>query len=61
VAEVIYAISAHHPSFAVPAPLVEADLCAHLFREELELVHETLLNRAGFSTILDTRRERRPF
>ncbi len=61
VAEVIYAISAHHPSFAVPAPLVEADLCAHLFREELELVHETLLNRMGFSTILDTRRERRPF
>jgi hypothetical protein len=61
VAEVIYAISAHHPSFAVPAPLVEADLCAHLFREELELVHETLLSRMGFSTILDMRRERRPF
>jgi hypothetical protein len=61
VAEIIYAISAHHPSFAVPAPLVEADLCAHLFREELELVHEILLSRAGFGSVVEMRRERRPF
>jgi hypothetical protein len=61
VAEIIYAISAHHPYFAVPAPLVEADLCAHLFREELELVHEILLSRAGFGSIVEMRRERRPF
>jgi hypothetical protein len=60
-AEIIYAISAHHPSFAVPAPLVEADLCAHLFKEELELVHETLLSRMSFSSILEPRRDRRPF
>ncbi|MEM2282264.1 MAG: DNA double-strand break repair nuclease NurA [Candidatus Hadarchaeales archaeon] len=61
VAELVYAISAHHPSFAVPAPLVEADLRAHLFKEELELVHETLVDRMGFTSLLDLRRERRPF
>lgn len=61
IAEVLYAISAHHPSYAVPAPLVEADVRAHLFKEEMELVHENLIHLSGFSSILELRRERKPF
>ncbi len=61
IAEVIFAISAHHPEYAVPAPLVVADMCAHLSREELQLVKQDLLHQVGLGSLIDLRRDKRPF
>lgn len=61
VASLIYALSSHHDSFGLPSVLIEADTCARLNEEDLDIVQDSIMDRLGPSLIMDLRRDRRPF
>jgi hypothetical protein len=60
-ASLIYALSAHHNAYGLPSVLIEADVRARLAEEELDILHDSIADRIGPSTLLDLRRHRRPF
>ena len=61
VASLIYALSPHHDAFGLPSVLIEADVCARLTEEDLNIVRDSIADRLGPSALLDLRRHRRPF
>jgi hypothetical protein len=61
VASLIYALSSHHDAFGLPSVLIEADTCARLNEEDLDIVQDSIMDRLGPSMIMDLRRDRRPF
>ncbi len=61
VASLIHALSAHHDACALPSVLLEADACARLAEEELTIIKDNIADRLEPSTLLDLRRQRRPF
>lgn len=61
-ARVLLAISGHHPSYGLPAPLIEADSVAKLSEEEMERFYMLLLRATGgLASTMRLRREQRPF
>ncbi|MHA1594530.1 MAG: DNA double-strand break repair nuclease NurA [Candidatus Baldrarchaeia archaeon] len=59
---IIYPLSSHHPEYALPSVLIEADAMAKILETDLEIIYESLVNKIGFSpSLLRLRRERSPF
>ena len=58
IASLLYSLCAIHESYAYPAVLIEADLCALLDDKELERVKHSL---HGLESVLPLRRNSRPF
>ena len=61
VASLVYALSSHHDAFGLPSVIIEADVCARLAEEDLCIVRDSISDRLGPSSLLDLRRNRRPF
>ena len=61
VASVVYALSQHHDAYGLPSVLIEADACARLAESDLDIVHDSIVDRLGPSVLMDLRRNRRPF
>ncbi len=61
ITSLVYALSSHHDAFGLPSVLIEADACARLAEEDLCIVRDTIADRLGPSSLLDLRRQRRPF
>lgn len=61
IASLIYALSSHHDAFGLPSVLIEADACARLAEEDLCVIRDSIADRIGPSSLLDLRRQRRPF
>lgn len=61
VAGLVYALSAHHDACALPSVLIEADACARLQVEEISILKDNITDRLKPFSLLDLRRERRPF
>ncbi|MFH1821560.1 MAG: DNA double-strand break repair nuclease NurA [Methanobacteriota archaeon] len=61
VASLVYALSSHHDAFGLPSVIIEADACARLVEEDLCMVRDSISDRLGPSSLLDLRRNRRPF
>jgi hypothetical protein len=60
-ASVIYALSQHHDAYGLPSVLIEADARARLEERDLDIVHDSIVDRLGPSVLMDLRRDRRPF
>ena len=60
-ASLVYALSSGHDACAIPTVLIEADACARLAREELNIIQDNILGRLDPSNSIDLRRNRRPF
>ena len=61
VASLVYALSSHNDSFGLPSVVIEADACARLAEEDLCVVRDSISDRLEPSSLLDLRRDRRPF
>jgi len=61
IASLIYAMSAHHAAFGLPSVLIEADACARLSEEDIDVVRDDITARLGPSAPLDLRRHITPF
>lgn len=61
VASLVYALSSHHEGFGMPSVIIEADACARLAEEDLDLVRDIISARLGPAFTPDLRRERKPF
>lgn len=61
VASLIYALSAHHDAFGLPSVLMEADACARLTEDDVDIVRDSIADRVGPSVLLELRRHRKPF
>jgi len=61
IASVVYALSQHHDAYGLPSVLIEADACARLAERDLDIVHDSIVDRLGPSVFMDLRRNRRPF
>ena len=61
IASVVYALSQHHDAYGLPSVLIEADACARLDERDLDIVHDSIVDRLGPSVLMDLRRNRRPF
>ncbi len=61
IASKVYALASNHEAFGLPSVLIEADARARLAEEELCIVRDSISDRLGPSSLLDLRRERRPF
>ncbi|KXA92656.1 hypothetical protein AKJ64_02600 [candidate division MSBL1 archaeon SCGC-AAA259E17] len=60
-ASLINSLSADHEACALPSVLIEADARAALPEEEISILRDNIADRLEPSTMLDLRRERRPF
>jgi hypothetical protein len=61
-ASILLAISGHHSSYGLPAPIIEADNVAKLSDNEMENFYFQILAFAGnLPSIMQLRRETRPF
>lgn len=60
-ASLVYSLSADHEACALPSVLIEADARAALVEEEITMLRDNIADRLEPSTMLDLRRERRPF
>ncbi len=61
-ASVILAVSGHHSSYGLPAPLIEADNVAKLSDSEIENFYSHILSLTGnIPSVFKLRREQRPF
>lgn len=60
-ASLVNALSANHEACALPSVLIEADARAALAEEEISILRDNIADRLEPSTMLDLRRERRPF
>ena len=61
IASLVYAMSAHHAAFGLPSVLIEADACARLSEEDIDVVRDDITARLGPSAPLDLRRHITPF
>lgn len=61
ISALVNALSAHHEACAFPPVLIEADACARLPMEEISIIRDNIADRLEPSSILDLRRDRRPF
>jgi len=62
IASILLAISGHHSSYGLPAPIIEADNVAKLSENEMENFYFQILAFAGnLPSIMQLRRETRPF
>jgi len=61
IASIIYALSYHHDAFGLPSVIIEADACARLAVEDLNIVRDSISDRLEPSSLLDLRRSRKPF
>ncbi|MBI2174115.1 MAG: DNA double-strand break repair nuclease NurA [Candidatus Omnitrophica bacterium] len=62
IANILLAVSGHHPSYGFPSPLIEADNVARLKEEEMERLYSHLSSILGRrSSFMKLRREERPF
>jgi hypothetical protein len=62
IASILLAISGHHSSYGLPAPIIEADNVAKLSDNEMENFYFQMLAFAGnLPSIMQLRRETRPF
>ena len=61
VASVAFALSSLHREYAYPSVLIEADLCAKLKPDEVDIVFNKILDKLGASVKLKMRRDNRPF
>lgn len=60
-ASLVNTLSAAHDACALPSVLIEADARAALAEEEISILRDSIADRLEPSTMLDLRRERRPF
>lgn len=60
-ATLINSLSAAHEACALPTVLIEADARAALEKEEITILRDSIADKLEPSTMLDLRRERRPF
>ncbi len=60
-AALVNSLSASHEACALPSVLIEADARAKLSQEEISILRDSIADRLEPSTMLDLRRERRPF
>lgn len=60
-ASLVSTLSASHDACALPSVLIEADARAALAEEEISILRDSIADRLEPSTMLDLRRERRPF
>ncbi len=60
-ASLVNTLSSGHEACALPSVLIEADARASLAKEEISILRDNIADRLGSSTMLDLRRERRPF
>lgn len=60
-ASLVSSLSANHEACALPSVLIEADARAALAQEEISILRDNIADRLEPSTMLDLRRERRPF
>ncbi|KXA96741.1 hypothetical protein AKJ38_02675, partial [candidate division MSBL1 archaeon SCGC-AAA259I14] len=60
-ATIMNSLSASHDACALPSVLIEADARAALAKEEISILRDSIADRLEPSTMLDLRRERRPF
>lgn len=60
-AALVNSLSASHEACALPSVLIEADARAALSQEEISILRDSIADRLEPSTMLDLRRERRPF
>jgi len=62
IASILLAISGHHSSYGLPAPIIEADSVAKLSENEMENFYFQILALAGnLPGLMQLRRETRPF
>lgn len=61
ISSLIYALSAHHAAFGLPSVLIEADVCARLSEEDIDVVRDDITARLGPFAPLDLRRHMTPF
>jgi hypothetical protein len=61
VASIVYALSPHHHAFGLPSVLIEADVCARLAEEDLQLVRDGIADKLGLGVVRGLRRRRKPF
>ncbi len=60
-AALVNSLSASHDACALPSVLIEADARAKLSQEEISILRDSIADQLEPSTMLDLRRERRPF
>ncbi len=60
-ASLVNSLSTSHEACALPSVLIEADARAKLSQEEISVLRDSIADRLEPSTMLDLRRERRPF
>lgn len=61
IASLVTSLSARHEACALPSVLIEADARAALAKEEISILRDKIADQLEPSTLLDLRRERRPF
>ena len=61
ISSLVYSLSSYHDAFGLPSVLIEADVCARLAGEDLEIVRDGITDRLGPTALQDLRRKRRPF
>lgn len=61
VATLMNSLSTSHEACALPSVLIEADARASLAKEDISILRDSIADRLEPSTMLDLRRERRPF
>ncbi len=61
IASIVFALSSFHREYAFPTVLIEADLRAKLKPEEIDIVFEKILDKAGSHLFMPQRRDKRPF
>lgn len=60
-ASLVSSLSASHDACALPSVLIEADARASLSQEEITILRDNIADQLEPSTMMDLRRERRPF
>ncbi len=60
-AALVSTLSANHDACALPSVLIEADARAALAEEEISILRDSIVDRLEPSTLVELRRERRPF
>ncbi len=60
-ASLVNSLSASHEACALPSVLIEADARAALSQEEITILRDSIADQLEPSTMMDLRRERRPF
>ncbi len=61
IASLVNTLSSGHEACALPSVLIEADARARLAEEEIGMLRDNIADRLEPSTMMDLRRERRPF